>query len=80
MEEVKQFLATLKIFDKTCISYPDLLRKRKGTKISFEKNWIVLCMHTFFQVDINAYGYDLYLYVKRIFFVLIHVFNKISRL
>lgn len=37
MEEVKQFLATLKIFDKTCISYPDLLRKRKGTKISFEK-------------------------------------------
>lgn len=29
-EEVKKFLATLKIFDKTCISYQEIAKKRKG--------------------------------------------------
>ncbi|XP_061182402.1 uncharacterized protein LOC133190731 [Saccostrea echinata] len=29
-EEVKKFLATLKIFDKTCISYQEMIKKQKG--------------------------------------------------
>lgn len=30
IEEVKKFLVTLKIFDKICISYQEIVKKRKG--------------------------------------------------